>query len=297
MECKAKPFVKWVGGKRQLLPDIEKRLPALFSTSDNITYIEPFVGGGAVFFYILNKYRNIKKAVINDINSKLIKAYICIRDNPNELISSLTALQKEYYKITNDNERKDFYLSIRNAFNNEELTDIDNTSFIIFLNRTCFNGLYRVNTKGHFNVPFGKYSNPKICDTETILADSLLLQDVEIISGDFENIFRFATNDTFIYLDPPYRPLNTTSSFNSYNKDCFDDNEQIRLKKFIDKLNYNGFSFMLSNSDGKGKDPSDTFFDDLYHEYIIERVYATRAINSNPNKRGKLTELLIRNYR
>ena len=168
--------------------------------------------------------------------------------------------------------------------------------YLIFLNKTCFNGLYRVNSKGEFNVPFGKYKNPTICDAKTIYADSELLQKVEIRCGDFEETEQYISENTFIYFDPPYRPLDATSSFNSYAKEAFNDEEQIRLKRYFDRLSEKRCLMMLSNSDCKGRNPEDTFFDDLYKDYIIERVYASRSVNANPEKRGKLTELLIRNY-
>ena len=195
-----------------------------------------------------------------------------------------------------DDDRKTFYLGIRKRFNDEELSDLEIAAFLIFLNRTCFNGLYRVNSKGHFNVPFGKYPNPTICDIETLMADSELLQKVEIMQGDFEQVERYANAGDFVYIDPPYRPLDATSCFNSYDKGGFDDEEQSRLKRFVDRLTANDCAVMLSNSDGKGRNPDDTFFDDLYNGYVIERVYAKRAVNANPEKRGKLTELLVRNY-
>lgn len=164
------------------------------------------------------------------------------------------------------------------------------------MNRTCFNGLYRVNKKGFFNVPFGKYSNPTICDPETIRKDSELLQRVEILNSDFEATFEHAHGDTLFYFDPPYRPLSDTSSFNDYSKEAFNDDAQIRLKEYCDRIHEAGFRFMLSNSDCKGKNEEDNFFDVLYGAYQIERVWASRSINSNPEKRGKLTEILVHNY-
>lgn len=292
----AKPFVKWVGGKTQLIPTLDTLLPANITEIDDLTYIEPFIGGGAMLFFMLQKYGNIKKAVINDLNPDLIKAYKTVKECPAKLVANLSAIEKEYYNIQEEGERKGFYLSIRKRFNEKDLSDIDNTSYLIFLNKTCFNGLYRVNSKGGFNVPFGKYKNPTICDANTIYADSKLLQNVEIITGDFEQTERYITDNTFVYFDPPYRPLDATSSFNSYAKEAFNDDEQIRLKLFFDRLSVKGCMLMLSNSDCKGRNPEDSFFDDLYKDYVIERVYALRSINSNPNKRGKLTELLIRNY-
>lgn len=293
---KAKPFVKWVGGKGQLISEIDFLLPENFSEINSVTYIEPFIGGGALLFHMLQKYPNIKSAIINDINPVLIAAYRVVRNSPESLIDSLRTLQSEYIGIESEAERKEYYLNIRRLFNSEGLSDMGKTVYFIFLNKTCFNGLYRVNSKGQFNVPFGKYANPKICDEETIRADSELLQKVEIINGDFEDTAKYIKNDTFVYFDPPYRPLSKTSSFNTYTKDGFGDEQQIRLKKYFDKLHFRNCWLMLSNSDGKSFNENDTFFDDLYMDYNIERIYASRAINSAGDKRGKIAELIIRNY-
>ncbi len=290
----AKPFVKWVGGKTQLILTIEKSLPNIKQA--NCTYIEPFVGGGAVLFWILKNNKSIKRAIINDINQDLITAYKTIRDNPNELILELQIIQNIYYSIDNEDDRCEFFILKRERFNCKNLSEIENTSLFIFLNRTCFNGLYRVNSKGLFNVPFGKYTQPTICDEKTILADREILQKVEIVCGDFEQTLQYATQDSFFYIDPPYKPLSNTSSFNSYSKEVFDDEEQIRLKKFCDNISLSGSNFILSNSDVKSNDPQNHFFDHLYSNYQIQRVLATRMVNSNPEKRGKLSELLITNY-
>ena len=292
----ARPFVKWAGGKRSLISQLEEQLPADFDKWKDVTYIEPFVGGGAMLFYMLQQYPNIKHAVINDINSDLTTCYQTIRDNTEELIKSLREIQEAYYSMQTEETRKEFYLTVRDRYNEKDLDAIENTTKFIFLNRTCFNGLYRVNKKGLFNVPFGKYSNPQICDETTIRADSELLKRVEILTGDFEETFRYAKGNTFFYFDPPYRPLSDTSSFNDYAKEAFNDEAQIRLKEYCDKIDKAGFSFMLSNSDCKGKNEEDNFFDVLYGKYHIERVWASRSINSNPDKRGKLTEILVRNF-
>ena len=292
----AKPFVKWVGGKGKLLPTLEKMLPADIARRDSLTYIEPFVGGGAMLFFMLQKYGNIRKAVINDLNPDLINTYRTVKNSPEKLIGCLSAIQKEYLGITAEDGRKEFYLTMRKQFNEGGLSAIDNAAHLIFLNRTCFNGLYRVNSKGGFNGPFGRYKNPKICDTETIYADSRLLQDVEITCGDFGQMSSYVSENTFVYLDPPYRPLDATSCFTSYSKDRFDDNEQVRLKKFFDQLTSLGCTAMLSNSDGMGHAPQDTFLDDLYNGYHIRRIHAPRSINAKPDGRGQITELLVTNY-
>ena len=294
--AKAKPFIKWVGGKGQLIEQLEALLPADFAERKNVTYIEPFVGGGAMLFYMLQTYPNIKSAVINDINPDLTLCYQVVRDNPKELIKSLNAIQSEYHTLQTEEERKIFFLQQRDIFNTKSLNEIDNTTLFIFLNRTCFNGLYRVNKAGKFNVPFGKYTTPTICDAPTIYADSKLLQRVEIMTGDFEQTFVKIEENTFFYFDPPYRPISTTSSFNDYTKEDFNDNAQIRLKLFCDRLDENGINFMLSNSDCFGKDGTDRFFDDLFIDYSIERVWASRNVNAIASKRGKLTEIVVNNY-
>jgi len=287
----AKPFVKWAGGKRQLLPVIMRSLPHELNETAGFTYIEPFIGGGAVFFAMMQQFPNIQKAVINDINPDLIRAYKTIQQQPEKLIASLRKCETDYFKLKDEAERKEFYLQMRQTFNAGELSDVENTTCFIFLNRTCFNGLYRVNSKGQFNVPFGRYAHPTICDAETIMADSEVLQKAEILCGDFETTDFFATAGTFAYLDPPYRPLSETSSFTSYSKEQFDDSDQRRLQKFFERLTRKGCLLMLSNSD-----TSDHFFDDLYKDYNIQRVKAMRSLNANASTRGMLSELLIWNY-
>lgn len=291
----AKPFIKWVGGKSQLIPQLEALLPSNFTSWQNVTYIEPFIGGGAMLFYMIKTHSNITRAVINDINADLTTCYLTVRDHPNELIKSLRQIQTQYHALLDEDARRNYYMDMRDRFNTKTLDSIENTCLFIFLNRTCFNGLYRVNRKGLFNVPFGRYDNPMICDAETILSDSLLLQNVEILTGDFRQTINYAQTPSLFYFDPPYRPLSDTSSFNDYSKEAFDDAAQIRLKEFCDEVNAAGHSFMLSNSDPKGKN-GDTFFDDLYSEYIIDRVWASRNVNANASKRGKLTEILVHNY-
>ena len=249
-----------------------------------------------MLFYMLQKYSNIKRAIINDINPHLIKTYRIIRDEPYSLITALNDLQKQFKALEDYDKQKELYIDIRNCFNNKPLTGVEEATYMIFLNRTCFNGLYRENSKGGFNVPFGRYSNPTICDEDLIVADSELLQKVEILNGDFSHTAEHIKGYTFFYFDPPYRPLDATSSFNSYVKESFDDNEQIRLKDFYSNLSAVGCYAMLSNSDCKSRNVEDDFFDRLYADFFIERVYAKRSINANAAKRGTLTELLIRNY-
>lgn len=299
IETIPKPFLKWAGGKGQLLSQLDKLFPDNLGDKD-FTYIEPFVGGGAMLFHVLQKFPKIKKVVINDINSYLMTAYQVIKDNPNELIKRLSLLEQQYIALETEETRKEFFLEARGIFNEKKLDNIDRTKYLIFLNRTCFNGLYRVNAKGKFNVPFGRYLNPTICNKENIMADSKALNSVEIImlNGDFEQTLDYVDQGfAFFYFDPPYRPLNTTSSFNSYSKEDFNDDEQIRLGKFCAELNnILGVEWMLSNSDCSAKNPEDTFFEKLYANFFISRVNASRAINADPNKRGKLTELVISSY-
>ncbi len=290
-----KPFVKWVGGKSQLISDLEKQLPRDFGSWKDAVYIEPFVGGGAMLFWMLQTFPNIKKAYINDINRELITTYKVVRNSPKPLLSFLETLQGEYISL-GEKERKEYYLLKRKRFNNGSLSDVEVAALLIFLNRTCFNGLYRVNSKGEFNVPHGRYKNPKICDEATIMADSALLQKVEITHGDFSDTLKNVTDNCFYYLDPPYKPLSETSSFNSYSKEAFGDSEQIRLCQYCKDLERFGAHFILSNSDVKGKDSSNNFFDDLYGSFYVKRVLASRMVNANPQKRGKLTELMVSNF-
>lgn len=242
---KAKPFIKWVGGKGQLIEQLEALLPADFEKWENVTYIEPFVGGGAMLFYMLQTHPNITHAVINDINSDLTTCYRVVRDHPKELVESLAAKQAEYYSLPTEMARRAFYLGERQEFNTKNLDPIENTTLFFFLNRTCFNGLYRVNKSGLFNVPFGKYETPTICDANTIFADSEILQKVEIMTGDYQQTLEKAKGNTLFYFDPPYRPLNATSSFNDYTKEAFNDLAQKRLKEFCDQVEAAGHKFML----------------------------------------------------
>jgi DNA adenine methylase len=292
----AKPFLKWAGGKTQLITEIEKSLP--FEIIDKkFTYIEPFVGSGAVLFWMLENFPKLEKAVINDINADLINAYRVIASNPQELISILQILQNEYHILDGNEEgKKEYYYKKRELYNTRKEEQSGQAALFIFLNRTCFNGLYRVNSKNLYNVPMGSYKKPTICDKENLLSVSQVLQKVEILCGDFEQTLDFATNNSFFYFDPPYKPLSETSSFNSYAKDDFNDVEQIRLRNFCSKLEKQGHKWMLSNSDVKGKDTNDNFFDEIYSQFSISRVKARRSINANPEKRGELNELLITNY-
>ena len=289
-----KPFLKWAGGKTQLIDVISFKIP--YKREDSFIYIEPFVGSGAILFWILNNYPNLKKAVINDINTDLINTYKAISNSVEKIILLLKAWEKEYHDLSsNEEKKKEYYYLKRDLFNSRSSKIPTHAALFIFLNRTCFNGLYRVNKKNKFNVPIGSYKKPLICNAENLRAVSLALKKVTILNGDFERTIDHAENKTCFYLDPPYKPLSNTSSFNSYAKEQFDDNEQIRLKKFCEKLDSFGYEWILSNSDVKGKNPKDNFFDELYEKYQIDRVLAKRRINANPKKRGLLNELLITN--
>lgn len=291
----AKPFLKWAGGKTQLLTAIDSLLPP-DTTDKKFTYIEPFVGSGAVLFWMLERFKNLEKAVINDINTDLINTYRIISSNPKELISILQILQNEFHSIDDKSEdKKEYYYKKRELFNTRKEEKSGQAALFIFLNRTCFNGLYRVNRKNEYNVPMGSYKRPTICDKENILAVSEALQKVEILCGDYQETLNHSTKNSLFYFDPPYKPLSDTSSFNSYAKDEFNDQEQIRLRDFCHKLHSLKHSWILSNSDVKGNDSNNDFFDDLYSDYNIQRVDVRRSINANPEKRGKLTELLITN--
>ena len=293
-ETIAKPFVKWVGGKTQLLEEVKKSLPKNLKGRAGLTYVEPFIGGGAVMFWILQEYPNIERAIINDINAELICTYRVVKHNVISLIEELERLQSEYIPLES-NARKEYYNIKRKAFNSRNISDIETAALFIFLNRTCFNGLYRVNSKGEFNVPHGKYANPRICDRDNLLAASRVLQKVEIICGDFAQTEQYAGPDTIFYFDPPYKPITDTSSFTSYAKDGFNDEEQIRLRDFCTRIARHKAQFVASNSDPKEENTTETFFDMIYHEFTIKRVSAARMINSNPNGRGAISEIMISN--
>lgn len=293
-KIQARPFIKWVGGKTQLLDEIRKSLPRDFASRQHITYVEPFAGGGAVLFWILQEYPNIEHAIINDINEELICTYRVIKNDVNKLISELSQIQDEYIQLSME-ERKDYFIKKRARFNMKSTTPIETAALFIFLNRTCFNGLYRVNSKGKFNVPHGKYANPRICDAENLCACSTVLQRVEILCGDFTDTGRYAGPDTLFYFDPPYKPITETSSFTSYAKDGFDDKEQIRLRDFCEQVSKDKALFVVSNSDPKNVNPKENFFDNLYDHFVIKRVSAARMINSNASGRGAISELMISN--
>ena len=292
----AKPFLKWAGGKTQLLDEIERRLPREISTGQITTYVEPFVGGGAAFFYIAQNYTKIKKFYLYDINNDLVDCYKTVQTDVYSLIKSLRKIEAEFLPL-NHNDRKMFFLKIRKEFNQDKCKNHNPETMakLIFLNKTCFNGLYRVNSKNEFNVPFGDYKNPKICDEKNLLAVSEVLQKAEIICGDFTKSKKHISKKTFVYLDPPYRPLNGTASFTSYSKDSFSEDDQIRLAEFCKEIKYIGAKFLLSNSDPHNENPQDHFFEDNFRGFDIQKVKASRVINCKAVGRGQITELLITN--
>ena len=266
------PIVKWVGGKRQLMFELLKNMPQNYNR-----YFEPFIGGGALFFEL-----QPDNAYISDMNEELINLYQVVRDNVDELITDLQKhdISKEYFiEIRNIDRTKDY----------ENWSDIQKASRFIYLNRTCFNGMYRVNSKGEFNVPFGHYKNPRIVDENNLINCSNLLQRTEILHADFSEILTKVQKDDFVYFDPPYVPLSETSSFTSYTKDGFDIDMQFKLRDVCDELDSMEVKFLLSNSDTK-------LVNELYENYNIKKVFASRQINANADGRGKITEVLVRNY-
>lgn len=266
------PIVKWVGGKRQLMFELLKNMPKNYNR-----YFEPFIGGGALFFYL-----QPDNAYISDMNEELINLYQVVRDNVDELVADL-----QKHDIS-----KEYFMEIRNIDRTEEYenwSDVQKASRFIYLNRTCFNGMYRVNSKGEFNVPFGHYKNPRILDENNLINCSNLLQRTEIKHADFSEILKKVKKGDFVYFDPPYVPLSETSSFTSYTKDGFDMDMQFKLRDVCDELDSMGVKFLLSNSDTK-------LVNELYENYNIKKVFASRQINANADGRGKITEVLVRNY-
>lgn len=302
-QVSVKPFLKWAGGKGQLLSQLAAYYPQPLINNRIKRYVEPFVGGGAVFFELVSRF-HFEEVVLNDYNPELILTYATIRDNPNDLISELTEMENHYLSQSDEEREKQFY-SVREQYNEEkQIINYDTASSqwiphaakLIFLNKTCFNGLYRLNSNGMFNVPFGSYKKPTICDEKNIRNVSAALESVTLVHGDFENLTDCIDDHTFVYMDPPYRPLSNSSSFNSYSKSPFNDDSQIRLAKWFKFLHQEKKALlMLSNSDPKNIDKNDNFFDDLFGEFTINRVNATRAINSKGTGRGSITEILVTN--
>lgn len=295
----ASPFVKWAGGKSKLIQIILNKVSNHFHLEEMEHYIEPFVGGGAMFFYLANHYR-FKSMTIMDINLDLINTYRSIKSNPLLLIRQLDVLQQTYNNLPTLKEKELFYYEIRNEYNdfpNEELLneqiDYQRAAQFVFLNKSGFNGLYRVNKSGSFNVPFGKKKKINIYDEKNIKNVSEVLQRTKIVHGDYSETINFVQSNTFVYFDPPYRPIKTTSSFTAYDRNGFNDDEQINLAQLCLKLYILGVRFALSNSDPHNTNPTDMFFDDLYKNFYIYRINAPRQIAAEASSRRQLSEILV----
>lgn len=297
-ESTVTPFLKWAGGKSNLLKKIRSYYP--FGNGTITKYAEPFVGSGSVLFDILSHY-NLKEIYIGDINTELINAYCVVCDHIDELIEILYTMQNEYWPLDTDM-RKKYYWESRNAFNTLKLhdksyADIQKAALMIFLNKTCFNGLYRVNRKGEFNVPIGSYKRPPICNEKNLRTASEKLQGITIVCDDYSKSATFIDKNTFVYLDPPYRPITNTANFTAYTQNLFIENDQIKLASFFNEMDKKGAKILLSNSDPKHINADDNFFDDIYSAYRIERVDTKRMISCKGESRGNLVgELLISNY-
>jgi DNA adenine methylase len=300
----ARPFLKWAGGKTQILRQLSKRLPPEIKNGEITNYVEPFVGGGAVFFSLTQKFPFTTRYIF-DLNEELILVYRVIKKSTNNLIHELNFLESEYISGSYE-DREHLFYSVRDLFNqkkqeiNFQTYDpgwVTRAAYCIFLNRTCYNGLFRMNRKGEFNVPFGRYEDPQILNKNNLRYVANVLKATDIIPGDFTRCKKYVDNKSFVYLDPPYRPLSDTSSFTAYSKDGFSDKDQERLAGLFHELDKKGAKIMLSNSDPRNENPHDSFFEEMYSDYTIERVPARRIINCNGSCRGEINELIITNYR
>lgn len=300
----AKPFLKWAGGKFQLVEELEKRLPkSIIETGVISNYVEPFIGGGSMFFYLKSRYE-IKNSYLSDINPELILCYRVIQKNFKKLVDSLYHLQ-DCYLSKNKDERKEFYYQIRDLYNQQSIHFdyqkynpewIERASFAIFLNKTCYNGLFRFNQKGFFNVPIGTHTDPRLFDEVNLIEVKNALTSVKISCSSYKESTASIKNGSFVYLDPPYRPINSTSHFVEYSKESFTDNDQRELSNFFREMDMKGAYLMLSNSDPKNYDLADNFFESIYTGYNFDRIPAIRKINCNANNRGPILELIITNY-
>lgn len=300
---KTRPFLKWAGGKTQLLDIFLRCLPEELETGAIKRYVEPFLGGGAVFFTLSQNY-DFHHCTVCDTNGELVLTYRVIQNSLEDLIGELRLLDEEFRRQDTQGQ-ENLYYSVRDAFNKArpeiifstfQPAWIERAAQVIFLNRTCFNGLFRVNQKGEFNVPFGKYKEPDILDEQKLRHAAAALRHTNILRDDFSACEKYVDDATFVYFDPPYRPLNKSSSFTSYSAGGFSDADQERLAEFFRQLDKKGAKIMLSNSDPRNEDSHDSFFDDLYAGYTIRRVPARRRINSNGAGRGSINELVITNY-
>ncbi|HVO76028.1 MAG TPA: DNA adenine methylase [Ignavibacteriaceae bacterium] len=299
----AKPFLKWAGGKTHLLEQFIKYFPAELKNGEIKNYYEPFLGSGAVFFFIAQNYR-IERAFLSDINEELILTFNAVKNDALSLIDTLKNLKHEYYSI-NDNKKESYFYRIRDKYNKEKSRIdfssyssgwIDRAAQMIFLNKTCYNGLFRLNKKGEFNVPVGRYKYPDILNEDNLLRVSETLQVAEIGLTDFERIKKNIRHNSFIYFDPPYRPLSRTANFTSYSKYDFGEEDQLRLARLFKELGINNNKLLLSNSDPKNENPDDNFFEKAFKGFRIKRVKANRMINCDAGKRGSINELIITNY-
>lgn len=298
-----KPFLKWAGGKGQLLDIFQNFYPEELKANKIEYYFEPFIGGGAVFFDIVQRF-DIKKAFLYDINEELILTYLVVQKDVLKLIEFLNGYQKQYRKL-NENEQDEFFYKTRQNFNAQRVNInyqiysdnwIPRAAQIIFLNKTCFNGLFRLNSKGEFNTPVGRYKNPKIVDETNLLKVAEVLKIAHIRRADFIDIENEIKENSFVYFDPPYRPISKTANFTSYSKNEFGDEHQIELGRLFNRLHNKGVLEMLSNSDPKNLNLTDNFFDELYKAHNIFRVPAKRMINSNATKRNAIKEIIVTNY-
>ncbi len=303
MSSIAKPFLKWAGGKGQLLDRFQKLYPQALQENKIENYYEPFLGSGAVFFDMVQNY-NVEHAYLYDTNPDLIITYQVIRKDVESLIERLYLLQTKYIPL-DKSQRQQYFYELRTAYNlqrnnvdPDEYSEqwLERAAQLIFLNRTCFNGLYRVNSRGEFNTPVGDYKNPKICDKENLRAVHRILKKTKIQHADFTQVEVDLKKNSFVYFDPPYRPISKTASFKAYGKEDFSDKRQRELAELFARLDKKGACVLLSNSDPKNNDPGDNFFDDLYRDYSVIRVPAKRIINSNPSKRGAVNEIIVTNY-
>lgn len=299
----AKPFIKWAGGKGQLISQLRNLYPRELELGLIKRYVEPFLGGGSIFFDVVQNYK-IQNAKLFDINPELILLYKVVQNDVEKLIEFLKEYSKRFLKLSNEN-KKNFFYEFRSNYNNQRFNInynnysemwISRAAQTIFLNKTCFNGLFRVNSKGQFNVPYGESKNPSFFNEENLKSVSKILEIADIYWEDYSKISPYITKDTFVYFDPPYRPISITSSFKSYSVNDFDDVHQTELANLYRKLSKKGAKLMLSNSDPKNINSKDFFFDNLYSDFNIHSVKANRMINSNAAKRGFINEILITNY-
>lgn len=290
-----KPIIKWAGGKYKLSSEIIETTKKYLELNSFEKYVDPFVGGGGMFLAMCNQF-DFREKVISDINPELINLYRKVRDNHKELGEILIEIQNEFNLIESDEGKKLFYYNIRNEFNESilrEKLDVKHAALFVALNKLGFNGLYRVNGKGLFNVPFGQKKSITLIELDNLANMSELLQNTKILLGDFENTLDEASNSSIFYFDSPYRPLPGSPSFTSYTKGSFNDNDQIRLAEFCKSIHNKSAKFILSNSDPKNTDELDNFFDDLYKDFHIERIKASRAISARAKGRGKVSEILV----